>query len=167
VALAFPREGSDLLVSYLDEHEDAAETRRLVMATGRTCVLMPGDIGKAAHCRALVDRAVQAFDRIRVPVNDPMVGSKPGCTNAPALRHTRHQSLARASANWRLLDGPVKPRAGENPHVAVLDPSTHAVAVELDLVQPSLAGSRPQPCGQSRGMKAGRERRSGVWSLLY
>ena len=42
VALAFAREGADLLVSYLDEHEDAAETRRLVVAARRTCVLMPG-----------------------------------------------------------------------------------------------------------------------------
>jgi hypothetical protein len=42
VALAFAREGADLLVSYLDEHEDAAETRRLVVAAGRTCVLMAG-----------------------------------------------------------------------------------------------------------------------------
>ena len=70
VALAFAREGADVLVSYLDEHEDAAETRRLVVAAGRTCVLMPGDIGKAAHCRALVDRAVQAFGRIDVLVNN-------------------------------------------------------------------------------------------------
>jgi NAD(P)-dependent dehydrogenase (short-subunit alcohol dehydrogenase family) len=42
VALAFAREGADLIVSYLDEHEDAAETRRLVVAAGRTCVLMAG-----------------------------------------------------------------------------------------------------------------------------
>ena len=70
VALAFAREGADLLVSYLDEHEDAAETRRLVVAAGRACVLMPGDIGKAAHCGALVDRAVQAFGRIDVLVNN-------------------------------------------------------------------------------------------------
>src|SRR5215217_6297874 len=47
VALAFAREGADLLVSYLDEHDDAGEMRKLVEAAGRTCVLMPGDIGKA------------------------------------------------------------------------------------------------------------------------
>jgi NAD(P)-dependent dehydrogenase (short-subunit alcohol dehydrogenase family) len=70
VALAFAREGADLLVSYLDEHDDAAETRRLVEAAGHTCVLMPGDIGKAAHCRALVERAVTEFGRIDVLVNN-------------------------------------------------------------------------------------------------
>ena len=70
VALAFAREGADLLVSYLNEHDDAGETRRLIEAAGRKCVLMPGDIGKAAHCRALVDRAVQEFGRIDVLVNN-------------------------------------------------------------------------------------------------
>jgi NAD(P)-dependent dehydrogenase (short-subunit alcohol dehydrogenase family) len=70
VALAFAREGADLLVSYLNEHEDAAETRRLIAAAGRKCVLAPGDIGSAAHCRALVDRAVQEFGRIDVLVNN-------------------------------------------------------------------------------------------------
>jgi len=70
VALAFAREGADLLVSYLDEHQDAEETRRLVEETGRTCVLAPGDIGKAAHCRALVERAVNQFGRIDVLVNN-------------------------------------------------------------------------------------------------
>jgi hypothetical protein len=70
VALAFAREGADLLVSYLDEHADAGETQRLVEAAGRKCVLMPGDIGKAAHCRALVDRVVREFGRIDVLVNN-------------------------------------------------------------------------------------------------
>ena len=50
--------------------KNAAETRRLVVAAGRRCVLMPGDIGKPAHWRGLVDRAVQAFGRIDVLVNN-------------------------------------------------------------------------------------------------
>lgn len=70
VAIAFAREGADLLVSYLDEDKDAEETRRLVAEAGRRCLLAPGDIGKAAHCRALVDKAVQAFGHIDVLVNN-------------------------------------------------------------------------------------------------
>jgi hypothetical protein len=70
VALAFAREGADLLVSYLNEDKDAEETRRLVVEAGRQCLLAPGDIGKAAHCRALVDKAVRAFGRINVLVNN-------------------------------------------------------------------------------------------------
>jgi len=70
VALAFAREGADVLVSYYNEHEDAAETRRLVEQAGRRCLLVPGDIKDAAHCRKLVADAVQAFGRIDVLVNN-------------------------------------------------------------------------------------------------
>jgi len=70
VAIAFAREGADLLVSYLDEHEDAQETARWVEQAGQRAVLVPGDIADPAHCRALVDRTVEAFGRIDVLVNN-------------------------------------------------------------------------------------------------
>jgi NAD(P)-dependent dehydrogenase (short-subunit alcohol dehydrogenase family) len=70
VAIAFAREGADVLCSYLDEHEDAAETRRLVEEAGRRCVAVPGDIGHREHCRALVDRAVGELGRLDVLVNN-------------------------------------------------------------------------------------------------
>lgn len=70
VALAFAREGADVVVSYLHEHEDAKETQRLVEEAGRQCVLVPGDISKAAHCRELVKKAVEAFSRIDILVNN-------------------------------------------------------------------------------------------------
>lgn len=70
VALAFAREGADVLISYLDEEEDAAETRRLIEEAGRKAVLVPGNIGEAAHCREIVDRAVEAFGRVDVLVNN-------------------------------------------------------------------------------------------------
>ena len=47
VALAFAREGADVLVAYLDEHDDANETKRLVEEAGRKCVLLSGEIGRA------------------------------------------------------------------------------------------------------------------------
>lgn len=70
VALAFAREGADVLVSYLNEHEDAEETARLVREAGRKAVLVPGDLADPGHCRAIVDRAVQEFGRIDVLVNN-------------------------------------------------------------------------------------------------
>ncbi|MGD9484919.1 SDR family oxidoreductase [Streptomyces sp. TRM70308] len=70
VAIAYAREGADLLISYLDEHEDAQETRRWVREAGRTCVLVPGDVADPAHCRAIVARAVEEFGRIDVLVNN-------------------------------------------------------------------------------------------------
>jgi NAD(P)-dependent dehydrogenase (short-subunit alcohol dehydrogenase family) len=70
VALAFAREGADVLIAYLDEHEDAQETARLVEEAGRRAVLMPGELADPGHCRAIVARAVQEFGRIDVLVNN-------------------------------------------------------------------------------------------------
>jgi NAD(P)-dependent dehydrogenase (short-subunit alcohol dehydrogenase family) len=70
VALAYAREGADVLVSYYNEEEDAHETRRLIEGAGRKAILMPGDIKDPAHCRAIVDRAVQEFGRIDILVNN-------------------------------------------------------------------------------------------------
>jgi NAD(P)-dependent dehydrogenase (short-subunit alcohol dehydrogenase family) len=70
VAIAFAREGADVLVAYLNEHEDAEETARLVREAGRRAVPMPGDLAEPAHCRAIVERAVQEFGRIDVLVNN-------------------------------------------------------------------------------------------------
>src|ERR1700733_2459706 len=51
VAIAFAREGADILISYLNEEKDANETKRLVEEAGRKASLIPGDIQSAAHCR--------------------------------------------------------------------------------------------------------------------
>lgn len=70
VAIAFAREGADVAVSYLDEHEDAKETARWVEAAGRQCLLLPGDLGNADHCTAIVNDTVEKFGRIDVLVNN-------------------------------------------------------------------------------------------------
>ena len=70
VALAFAREGADVLISYLDEHPDVQETVRVVEESGRRAVAVPGDIGDEAHCRELVVRTMREFGRIDVLVNN-------------------------------------------------------------------------------------------------
>ena len=70
VAIAFAREGADLLCSYWKEDEDAAETKRLVEGAGRRCLTVPGDIGDREHCRGLVDRAVEELGGLDVLVNN-------------------------------------------------------------------------------------------------
>ncbi|MFC5510036.1 glucose 1-dehydrogenase [Massilia jejuensis] len=70
VAIAFAREGADVLIAYLNEHEDARATARLVEQAGRRAVLLAGDLAEPAHCRAIVARAVQEFGRIDVLVNN-------------------------------------------------------------------------------------------------
>jgi NAD(P)-dependent dehydrogenase (short-subunit alcohol dehydrogenase family) len=70
VAIAFAREGADVLISYLDEHEDARETQRWVEEAGRKAVLVPGDLADPAHCRSVVATAVAEFGRIDVLVSN-------------------------------------------------------------------------------------------------
>jgi NAD(P)-dependent dehydrogenase (short-subunit alcohol dehydrogenase family) len=70
VAIAFAREGADVLCSYWKEDEDAAETRRLVEDAGRRCLTVPGDIGDREHCRAMVERTVGDLGRLDVLVNN-------------------------------------------------------------------------------------------------
>ena len=70
VAIAFAREGADVVISYLDEHEDAEDTRKWVQDAGRTAVLVSGDLTDAAHCRAVIDRAVQELGRVDILVSN-------------------------------------------------------------------------------------------------
>jgi NAD(P)-dependent dehydrogenase (short-subunit alcohol dehydrogenase family) len=70
VAIAYAREGADVLIAYLDEDQDAKDVERYVREAGRKCVLMSGDLSDPAHCRAVVDRAVQEFGGIDVLVNN-------------------------------------------------------------------------------------------------
>jgi NAD(P)-dependent dehydrogenase (short-subunit alcohol dehydrogenase family) len=70
VAIAFAREGADVLISYLCEHEDAKETARWVEHAGRRAVLVAGDVGHPAHCRELVDSALKEFGKLDVLVNN-------------------------------------------------------------------------------------------------
>ncbi|MCF7533591.1 SDR family oxidoreductase [Pseudomonas petrae] len=70
VAIAYAREGADVAISYLDEHEDAKETARWVEEAGRQCLLLPGDLAEKAQCLAIVDETVKKFGRIDVLVNN-------------------------------------------------------------------------------------------------
>jgi NAD(P)-dependent dehydrogenase (short-subunit alcohol dehydrogenase family) len=70
VAIAFAREGADVVCSYLEEDDDAATTKRHVEDAGRRCITVRGDIGDRAHCRALVQRAVDELGRLDVLVNN-------------------------------------------------------------------------------------------------
>ncbi len=70
VAIAFAREGADVLISYLDEHEDARETARFVEEAGQKAVLIPGDISDEQHCKEIVSRAIQEFGQIDVLINN-------------------------------------------------------------------------------------------------
>jgi NAD(P)-dependent dehydrogenase (short-subunit alcohol dehydrogenase family) len=70
VAIAYAREGADVLISYLDEHDDAEETRKWVEQAGRKAVLVPGDVADPAHCRSIIDTAMSEFGHLEVLVNN-------------------------------------------------------------------------------------------------
>ena len=70
VAIAFAREGADVAISFLNEHEDAQETARWVEEAGRKCILLPGDIASHMHCAGIVNETVAQFGRIDILVNN-------------------------------------------------------------------------------------------------
>ena len=72
-AVALAREGADIAIVYLDEHEDAEEAKRLVEAEGRRCIIVAGDISREAFCRRSVERTVKAFGRIDTLINNAAV----------------------------------------------------------------------------------------------
>jgi NAD(P)-dependent dehydrogenase (short-subunit alcohol dehydrogenase family) len=70
VALAYAREGADVAISYLSEHDDARATAALVEQAGRKAVLIAGDIADAAHCRAVIETAAAELGGIDILVNN-------------------------------------------------------------------------------------------------
>ena len=70
VAIAFAREGADVLIHYLNEHEDAKDTAKYVEDAGRRCVLMAGDLADRAHARTVIPKAVEEFGRVDILVNN-------------------------------------------------------------------------------------------------
>src|SRR5579884_3092258 len=70
VAIAFAREGADVLISYLNEHDDAEDTARWVEQAGRKAVLVAGDLADPAHCRAVIAEAVGQFGRVDILVSN-------------------------------------------------------------------------------------------------
>jgi NAD(P)-dependent dehydrogenase (short-subunit alcohol dehydrogenase family) len=70
IAIAFAREGADVLISYLNEHDDANETARYVTDEGRKAVVVPGDISNEEHCRLLINRAVEELGGLDILINN-------------------------------------------------------------------------------------------------
>lgn len=70
VAVLFAREGADVAVAYLDEHEDAEETKRAVEREGRRCIILSGDVANPEFCRDAVAKTVKAFGKLDILVNN-------------------------------------------------------------------------------------------------
>jgi len=70
VAVAFAKEGADISIVYLNEHQDANETKRLVEAEGRQCMLIPGDAGDEQFCKTAVDQTIRELGKLDILVNN-------------------------------------------------------------------------------------------------
>jgi NAD(P)-dependent dehydrogenase (short-subunit alcohol dehydrogenase family) len=73
VAVAFAKEGADVAIAYLSEHEDAEHTKGLVEAVGRRCATLPGDLADPGHCRWVVQECVDRLGGLDVLVNNAAV----------------------------------------------------------------------------------------------
>ena len=70
VAIAFAREGADVLIHYLNEHEDAQDTAKYVEEAGRKCVLVAGDLSDGAHAKTLIPKAVEEVGKVDILVTN-------------------------------------------------------------------------------------------------
>lgn len=70
VAIAFAREGADVVISYLDEEDDANDTAKFVRDAGRKAILIGGDISQEDQCKKIVDKTVEQFGRVDILVNN-------------------------------------------------------------------------------------------------
>ena len=70
VAVLFAREGADIALAYLDEHEDAEETKQAVEQEGRRCILLPGDVADAEFCKDAVEKTVDELGKLDILVNN-------------------------------------------------------------------------------------------------
>jgi NAD(P)-dependent dehydrogenase (short-subunit alcohol dehydrogenase family) len=70
VAIAFAREGADILISYLNEHGDAEATAKHIREAGQKAILLPGDISSEAHCKEIISTAAEELGGIDIIVNN-------------------------------------------------------------------------------------------------
>ena len=142
VAIAFAKEGADVAISYLDEHEDAEETRRIVEREGRRALLLPGDLADPAHCREIVHRTAQELGHLEILVNnaafqgdavdeleelDPQRIEHTFRTNIMAMFHTVQAALAHLQPGGSIIN--VTSVQAYDPSPEILDYATTKGAI--------------------------------------
>jgi NAD(P)-dependent dehydrogenase (short-subunit alcohol dehydrogenase family) len=70
VAIAFAKEGADIVIAYLNEHQDAEETKQMVQNEGKKCILIPGDLGQESFCQTVVQKTIDSFGKIDCVINN-------------------------------------------------------------------------------------------------
>ncbi len=132
VAIAFAREGADVVISYLSEDEDAAKTAQLVADAGRKAVLIPGDVSKADHCREIVTRTVREFGRIDVLVNNAAYQMSHSELEEISDEEWEHTFATNVSAMFYLVKAAL-------PHLSPGSSIIGSTSVNSDMPSPDLA----------------------------
>ena len=131
VAIAFAREGADVLISYLNEHDDAKDTARYVEEAGRKCVLVPGDISDRAHAKTIIPKAVEEFGKVDILVNNAAFQMSHDTLDEVTDDEWDHTVAANLTAMFMLVQG--------------RDPAHAAGRVDHQLVVGQLGHAEPEP----------------------
>jgi NAD(P)-dependent dehydrogenase (short-subunit alcohol dehydrogenase family) len=132
VAIAFAREGADVLISYLEEDEDAQDTARLVEDAGRRAVLARGDLSQPEHCREVVAKAVEEFGRVDVLVSNAAYQMTHETVEEVSDEEWRHTFDTNVSALFWLVKAAL-------PHMPEGSSIIGSSSVNSDMPSPTLA----------------------------
>lgn len=131
VAIAFAREGADVVISYLKEHEDAEDTRKWIQDAGRKAVLVPDDLTDPAHCRRVIDRAVDELGRVDVLVSNAAFQMTHQSLEEISDEEWDHTLAVNLSAMFRLCKAAL-------PHMPAGGPIIGTTSVNSDIPPPQL-----------------------------
>jgi NAD(P)-dependent dehydrogenase (short-subunit alcohol dehydrogenase family) len=132
VAIAFAREGADVLISYLEEDQDAQDTARLVEDAGRRAVLVRGDLSQPEHCRDVIAKAVEAFGRVDVLVSNAAYQMTHETVEEVSDEEWRHTFDTNVSALFWLVKAAL-------PHMPEGSSIIGSSSVNSDMPSPTLA----------------------------
>lgn len=132
VAIAYAREGADVVISYLSEDEDAADTASWVEKAGRRAVLVRGDLSEAAHCREVVAKAVEELGRIDVLVSNAAYQMNHETIEEVSDEEWEHTFATNVSAMFYLVKAAL-PHMGEGSSII------GSTSVNSDMPSPQLA----------------------------
>ncbi|GAA2177365.1 SDR family oxidoreductase [Arthrobacter parietis] len=132
VAIAFAREGADILISYLNEDEDARETARYIEEAGRKAVLVPGELSDSQHCRDIIDRAVQEFGKVDILVSNAAYQMSHQTLDEITEEEWEYTFKVNVSAMFHLVKAAL-------PHMAPGSSIIGSSSVNSDMPSPALA----------------------------
>jgi NAD(P)-dependent dehydrogenase (short-subunit alcohol dehydrogenase family) len=132
VAIAFAREGADVLISYLEEDQDAQDTARLVEDAGRRAVLVRGDLSRPEHCREVVAKAAEEFGKVDVLVSNAAYQMTHETVEEVSDEEWRHTFDTNVSALFWLVKAAL-------PHMPEGSSIIASSSVNSDMPSPTLA----------------------------